>query len=139
MNATTAALLILDINSPGRLLHYNCATHQEIADQTGSRFIPGEATDEGNDEAMTNNPSSLMARARLLVTASGRESLRAAKQQRRHALHEYRRALDEMPPRHYAAVKAYAAALSAEAAAHRAGAAELRDVLAGLIGIEGQR
>lgn len=138
MNATTATLLMLDINSRRRL-HYNCATHQEIADQTDSRFIPGEATDEGNDEAMTNNPSSLVARARLLVTASGRDSLRAAKQQRRHALHEYRRALDEMPPRHYAAVKAYAVSLSAEAAAHRADAAELRDVLAGLVGIERQR
>lgn len=119
-------------------MHIACTTARETADQTGSHFIPGEATDEGNDEAMTSNPSSLVARARLLVSASGRESLRAAKQQRRHALHEYRRALDEMSPRHYAAVKAYAASLSAEAAAHRADAAELRDVLAGLVGIERQ-
>ena len=46
MNATIAALLILDINSPRRL-HYHCATHVEIADQESARFIHREVTDEG--------------------------------------------------------------------------------------------
>ena len=79
--------------------------------------------------------------ARRLVTAPDRESLRAAKRQRRRAVDEYTRALDEMHPRHQAAVKAYMAALSAEAGANRAEAGELRDVLAALVGVEigGQR
>lgn len=90
---------------------------------------------------MTRYLSPLVTRGRRLVTDPDRESLRAAKQQRRRALNEYTRALDEMQPRHYGAVKAYAAALNAEAAAHRAEAQELRNVLAALVGVEmgGQR
>lgn len=85
--------------------------------------------------------SPLVMHARQLVTTPNRDSLRAAKQQRRRALHEYTRALDEIQPRHRAAVKAYAAALSAEAAASRAEAQELREALAALVGAEigGQR
>ncbi|MCA1306359.1 hypothetical protein LC082_05540 [Microbacterium esteraromaticum] len=83
--------------------------------------------------------SPLVMRARRLITAPNRDSLRAAKAQRRHALDDYTRALDEMQPRHHAAVKACAASLSAEAAAHRAEAAELRDVLAGLVGMDERR
>lgn len=90
---------------------------------------------------MTLCLSPLVMRARRLVTTPDRESLRAAKQLRRRAVDDYTRALDEMQPRHYGAVKAYAVTLSAEAAAHRAEAQELRDVLAALVEVEigGQR
>lgn len=46
MNATLAALLILDINSPRRQLHYHCTTHEEIADQTASHLIGDQERDE---------------------------------------------------------------------------------------------
>lgn len=46
---------------------------------------------------------------------------------------EYGRALDSMQTRHAAAVRAYASALSAEAAANRAEARELRELLTALI------
>lgn len=84
---------------------------------------------------------SLVMRARRLVAAPDRESLRAAMHLRRRSSTEYGRALDEMQPRHHAAVKAYAAALSAEAAAHRAEARELRELLAEIVRVEigGQR
>lgn len=85
---------------------------------------------------MTRYLSPPVVRARRLVTSPDRDSLRTAKQQRRRVLDDYTRALDEMQPRHYGAVKAYAAALSAEAAAYRAEVQELRDVLAALVGIE---
>lgn len=48
MNATLAALLILDINSPRRRLHYHCTTHAETADQTGGYFSRPEQPDERN-------------------------------------------------------------------------------------------
>lgn len=77
----------------------------------------------------------LIARAHRLVTSPERESLRDAKAKRRRGLAEYQRALDEMQPRHYGVVKAYHSALSAEAAANRAEAQELRDVLAAILGV----
>lgn len=45
MNATLAALLILEINRPRRL-HYHCTTHEEIADHRGSRLIGDQERDE---------------------------------------------------------------------------------------------
>lgn len=77
----------------------------------------------------------LIARAHRLITSPERDSLRAAKVQRRRTIDDYERALDDMQPRHYAAVKSYAAALSAEAAAQRAEARELREALAAILGV----
>ena len=85
---------------------------------------------------MTRELDALVARAHRLVTSPERESLRVAMQQRRRHSPGYGRALDEMQPRHYSAVKAYAAALSAEAAAQRADAQELREVLAAILGVK---
>ncbi|MBF0673174.1 MAG: hypothetical protein IR160_11385 [Salinibacterium sp.] len=75
----------------------------------------------------------LVARAHRLVTTPKRDSLRTAMRQRRRTAAGYGKALDEMQPRHYGAVKAYAAALSAEAAAQRADAQELREMLAAIL------
>ena len=72
-------------------------------------------------------------RARRILAAPERDSLRAAKGQRRAALREYWQALDAMSPRHLAAVRAYHAALSAEAAANRAEARELRELLSAIV------
>ncbi|GAB2837419.1 hypothetical protein ACFQ0P_13945 [Microbacterium insulae] len=85
---------------------------------------------------MTRELDAVVARAHWLVTAPERESLRVAKAKRRHGLADYERALDEMQPRHYGVVTAYAAALSAEAAAQRAEAQELREVLAAILGVK---
>lgn len=85
---------------------------------------------------MTRELDQAIANAHRLVTAPERESLRAAKAKRRNGLADYERALDEMQPRHYGVVKAYAAALSAEAAAHRADAQELREALAAILGVK---
>lgn len=85
---------------------------------------------------MSRELDALIARAHGLVTTRERGSLRAAMQRRRRHAPDYGRALDEMQPRHYAAVKAYAAALSAEAAAQRADAQELREVLAAILGVK---
>lgn len=85
--------------------------------------------------------AALIARARRVLGTPERDSLRDARQLRRRALSGYKNALDQMRPQQYSAVKAYAAALSAEAAANRAEANELRELLAALIGINigGQR
>lgn len=66
---------------------------------------------------MTRELDVLVARAHRLVTEPERESLRAAKAKRRNGLTDWQRALDELQPRHYGVVKAYTAAVSAEAAA----------------------
>ena len=85
---------------------------------------------------MTRELDVLVARAHRLVTEPERESLRAAKAKRRNGLADWERALDEMQPRHYGVVKAYTAAVSAEAAAQRAEAQELREVLAAILGVK---
>lgn len=77
----------------------------------------------------------LIERARRLVATPERENLRAARQQRRRALDEYRRAMREMNPRHVAAMQTYQSAIYAEAAANRAEASELRELLAALVGV----
>lgn len=83
--------------------------------------------------------AALIERARRVVATPERGSLRDARTQRRHALSGYKTSLDQMRPQHYGAVKAYAAALSAEAAANRAEANELRDLLAAILRIGGNR
>ena len=90
---------------------------------------------------MTRELDAIIARAHRLIAAPERESLRAAKAKRRRSIADYERALDEMQPRHYGPVNSYAAALSAEAAAQRAEAQELREALAAILGIKigGQR
>lgn len=91
--------------------------------------------------AATPERSRHIERARQLVLAPERGSLRDARLLRRRALSGYKNALDQLRSQQYSAVKAYAAALSAEAAANRAEANELRQLLAALIGINigGQR
>lgn len=79
--------------------------------------------------------AALVERARRIISTPEGNSLREARAQRRHALSGYKVALDQMRPQHYGAVKAYAAALSAEAAANRAEANELRDLLAAILGV----
>lgn len=85
--------------------------------------------------------AALNERARRLVLTPERQSLRDARQQRRRALSGYKNALDQTRSPHYGALKEYAAALCAEAAANRAEANELRELLAALVSIEigGQR
>lgn len=77
-------------------------------------------------------PSELLQRARVLVEMK-RPSLREAKSRRARAVKAYGQALDQMQPRHEFAVSAYVAALTAEAAANRADARELRELLAEII------
>lgn len=77
----------------------------------------------------------LVQRARRIVAEpSDRQSLRDANALRRHALSAYQRALDSMSRRDRDGVKAYVSALRSEAAAQRAEAKELRELLAALIG-----
>lgn len=83
--------------------------------------------------------AALIERARRVVAMPERDSLRDARQLRRRALSGYKNTLDQLRPQQYGAVKAYSAALSAEAAANRAEANELRELLAAILGIEGQR
>ncbi|MGA5644120.1 hypothetical protein ACPCHV_02385 [Microbacterium sp. NPDC088796] len=83
--------------------------------------------------------AALIERAHRVISTPERNSLRDARAQRRHALSGYKNALDQMRPQHYGAVKAYAAALSAEAAANRAEANELRDLLAAILRAGGER
>ncbi|MGY1551585.1 hypothetical protein ACW5CM_07335 [Microbacterium sp. A588] len=83
--------------------------------------------------------AALVERARRVIATPERASLHTARQLRRRALSGYKNTLDQLRPQQYSAVKAYAAALSAEAAANRAEANELRDLLASILGIGGQR
>lgn len=76
--------------------------------------------------------SALVVRAQSLL-ATPRRSLREAKDRRAYRAPEYGRALDAMQTHHAAAVRAYASALGAEAAAHRAEARELRELLTDLV------
>lgn len=78
------------------------------------------------------NPTPLVHRARVLL-ATPRTSMRQAKDRRAYSAREYGQALDGMQPRHEAAVRAYVSALGAEAAANRAEARELREVLTALV------
>lgn len=65
----------------------------------------------------------------ILMRASSRESLRAAKRQQRAALRAYVSTIDTLTPRQQDAIHAYVRALSAEAAANRADARELAEYI----------
>ncbi|MGZ0711116.1 hypothetical protein ACWPKO_22585 (plasmid) [Coraliomargarita sp. W4R53] len=76
--------------------------------------------------------ASLLRRIRAILAVPDRDSLRDAKRRQRWSVDEYKRALDSMSPRNSVAVHKYHAALSAEAAANRAEARELRELLTNL-------
>jgi hypothetical protein len=63
---------------------------------------------------MTRELDQAIANAHRLVIAPERDTLRAAKAKRRHSVADYERALDEMQPRHYGFVYAYASDLMSE-------------------------
>ncbi|MEU2205559.1 hypothetical protein AB0P19_14490 [Microbacterium oleivorans] len=77
----------------------------------------------------------LVLRARRAVAEpTARQSLRDAKRDRRATIGGYLGALRRLSPRDEAAVTAHSRALSAETAANRAEARELRELLAALVG-----
>ncbi|EIC06296.1 hypothetical protein OR221_0363 [Microbacterium laevaniformans OR221] len=79
----------------------------------------------------------LVQRARCAVTGpTDRQSLRDAKRARRATIDGYLAALRGLSPRDAAAVLAHSRALSAETAANRAEAKELRELLAALVGAD---
>lgn len=72
---------------------------------------------------------------RVLGEPTARQSLLDAKRDRRAMIDRYRGALRRLSPRDEAAVTAHSRALSDEAAANRAEARELRELLAALVGV----
>ncbi|APZ34778.1 hypothetical protein BOH66_11380 [Microbacterium aurum] len=75
----------------------------------------------------------LVDRAHRVVTDPDRDALRDVKRERRAALGGYIAAMNTVSRGHEAAIKAYMSTFTAEAAAHRAEARELRELLVALV------
>lgn len=80
-------------------------------------------------------PALVQRARRAVVEPSDRPSLRDAKRARRATIAGYVAALRRLSPRDEAAVLEHSRALSAETAANRAEARELRELLAALVGV----
>lgn len=117
--------------------HTECASTRGIPRSQPTAF-DAEST-SNREEPIVNDPEfrALVERARQIVTEpEQRESLRAAKRNRRHAQRDYLSAMGSLPHRQVSAIRPYHDALVAEAAAQRAEAGELRATLAALIGVK---